>query len=546
MVLTKSSQASLCHEIPIELLPQSNQDAIQITRSLGIRYLWIDALCILQDLDDPSDWLKESARMGDVYKFAYVTISASRASTGGEGCFAEHQPLEARFATSRSLTKMSTQHKQIQSKSQIELKDVNPVTFVDDPAMADSSETDEVLPENEEPQTLKELRWQELQGQSGNQIEPLETSVLSMLTSEEVILEMLIRQEHLLHPTSTLLRTLHEELIQIQSSREQAAKNSETQNGSNSAQGSKAENFSKGIVPHESTNLSVYSKDIGMKILMRINVADPKESLILHTLRRSFFEVEQWRKSNFTLKGPVVNSNLFPRDSVLAKFTPLHDKSLLSIEERRQEKNLRLKIAQNPTKSSLLEQYNQIWEKQRERASLRDANESDIVIKTLQTDLWATEVDASPLSRRAWTLQERLLSTRVLHFTQSQLFWECECSKACETWPQPEFKRTSATESRTTNPFENQEKRQLDGAKLTPLEKHWEEIVELYTDANLTREEDKLVAISSLANTIRQKTKDQYYAGLWRKDFVRNLLFCVELPQKPVTVKYRAPSSTLR
>lgn len=97
MILTKASLASLCEEIPLDLLPQSNQDAIRITRHFGIKYIWIDALCILQDLDDVSDWLRESSRMGDIYKFAYLTISAFQASTGKEGCFAERQPLEARF-----------------------------------------------------------------------------------------------------------------------------------------------------------------------------------------------------------------------------------------------------------------------------------------------------------------------------------------------------------------------------------------------------------------------------------------------------------------
>jgi hypothetical protein len=39
----------------------------------------------------------------------------------------------------------------------------------------------------------------------------------------------------------------------------------------------------------------------------------------------------------------------------------------------------------------------------------------------------------------------------------------------------------------------------LDGVALTPLEDHWEELVEIYTDAQLTRPEDELVTISSLA-----------------------------------------------
>ncbi|KAL9618622.1 MAG: hypothetical protein Q9160_006663 [Pyrenula sp. 1 TL-2023] len=48
-------------EMPYESLPKTFQDAITICRSLSIRYLWIDALCILQDSKE--DWAKESALM---------------------------------------------------------------------------------------------------------------------------------------------------------------------------------------------------------------------------------------------------------------------------------------------------------------------------------------------------------------------------------------------------------------------------------------------------------------------------------------------------
>lgn len=168
--------------------------------------------------------------------------------------------------------------------------------------------------------------------------------------------------------------------------------------------------------------------------------------------------------------------------------------------------------------------------------------ESDIVVKSLQMDLWATEVDASPLSRRAWTLQERLLSTRVLHFTESQIFWECQSKKACETWPYPESKVYPPTNHDGDSNEDRKTVHPLDGVALTPLDKHWEEIVEIYTDANLTRAEDKLVAISGLAKEIQERTQDQYYAGLWGKSFRQGLLYCLEVPQPPPTFKYRAPS----
>jgi hypothetical protein len=60
-------------------LPKTFQDAVIITRSLGVAYLWIDSLCILQD--DTEDWSKEAARMKDVYTNCYAMISADNSST---------------------------------------------------------------------------------------------------------------------------------------------------------------------------------------------------------------------------------------------------------------------------------------------------------------------------------------------------------------------------------------------------------------------------------------------------------------------------------
>jgi hypothetical protein len=64
-------------------LPQTLRDAIFLTRYLGIRYLWVDCLCIVQD--DNADWEREASRMADVYSNAYLTLRATRASHCGEG-----------------------------------------------------------------------------------------------------------------------------------------------------------------------------------------------------------------------------------------------------------------------------------------------------------------------------------------------------------------------------------------------------------------------------------------------------------------------------
>jgi hypothetical protein len=64
-------------------LPQTFRDAVKVALFLGVRYLWIDALTILQDSIE--DWVKEASLMGHVYKNSLLNIgaTASRDSQGG-------------------------------------------------------------------------------------------------------------------------------------------------------------------------------------------------------------------------------------------------------------------------------------------------------------------------------------------------------------------------------------------------------------------------------------------------------------------------------
>jgi len=71
--------------IRYEYLPKTIRDAIEITRQLGIRYIWIDALCIVQD--DRLDWASESAKMGAIYSASFLTIAADSSVDCDGGCF---------------------------------------------------------------------------------------------------------------------------------------------------------------------------------------------------------------------------------------------------------------------------------------------------------------------------------------------------------------------------------------------------------------------------------------------------------------------------
>ncbi|TGO86045.1 hypothetical protein BPOR_0340g00050 [Botrytis porri] len=96
-ISTSSTTATLPryqNELPFELLPANFRDAIIITRELGVKYLWIDSLCIIKD--SQHDWEQESQKMGTVYRDALVTIYAmsSAASTGGIIPSPAYEPVE--------------------------------------------------------------------------------------------------------------------------------------------------------------------------------------------------------------------------------------------------------------------------------------------------------------------------------------------------------------------------------------------------------------------------------------------------------------------
>lgn len=92
-VLTQSTLERNMETIPLSSLPQTLRDAITITKWLGFRYLWIDALCILQDSKE--DWEKEAAVMGKVYFNAVVTIAASAASDSSKGFLVPREDFDA-------------------------------------------------------------------------------------------------------------------------------------------------------------------------------------------------------------------------------------------------------------------------------------------------------------------------------------------------------------------------------------------------------------------------------------------------------------------
>lgn len=103
--LKTTNYPSMEEGINIDLLSRNFQDAISTTRRIGISYLWIDSLCILQDSAD--DWSTESPTMGQVFSGAVCVISATASESSSGGCFRQRL---ARSATWNLLSTSKTRY----------------------------------------------------------------------------------------------------------------------------------------------------------------------------------------------------------------------------------------------------------------------------------------------------------------------------------------------------------------------------------------------------------------------------------------------------
>ncbi|KAF2018255.1 HET-domain-containing protein [Aaosphaeria arxii CBS 175.79] len=146
-----------------------------------------------------------------------------------------------------------------------------------------------------------------------------------------------------------------------------------------------------------------------------------------------------------------------------------------------------------------------------------------------------------PLTKRAWTLQEHVLSTRVLHYTPTELLFECKTSYRCECLPaRKNYPTTPALIPKALSSLKTNKKH--DG-----IWDVWQRILETYSHRNLTVASDKLPAISGIAKTIQKATGSSYLGGLWADHLASDLLWNSMLPRTGegtsyALESYRAPT----
>jgi hypothetical protein len=156
-------------------------------------------------------------------------------------------------------------------------------------------------------------------------------------------------------------------------------------------------------------------------------------------------------------------------------------------------------------------------------------------------EAWADVYNTTPLRFRAWTLQERELSPRVLHFTKHQLLWECRTLKASSEIP---WKETATWDKsrRRNRLFDDELKVDAILQRSTETSNNWFGVIEDFSGRFITVGTDKLPALSGLAHEV-QSGRGRYAAGLWETDMPCCLLWNLrqaEAATRPS--EYRAPT----
>jgi hypothetical protein len=162
--------------------------------------------------------------------------------------------------------------------------------------------------------------------------------------------------------------------------------------------------------------------------------------------------------------------------------------------------------------------------------SLPNSPEKGHMLISEQKTSWDKLAQAS-LNRRAWVMQERALSRRILDYAEDQLYWECQ-KETCSENKQISDGKTLHTIIQPLDFFH----------KEPQLHSNWYGLLSEYTNTALTREENRLPALAGIARFIERVTGDRSVAGLWKSDLHFGLLsISVDSDMKnPKTV--RAPS----
>lgn len=188
---------------------------------------------------------------------------------------------------------------------------------------------------------------------------------------------------------------------------------------------------------------------------------------------------------------------------------------------------------------------------------------------------------SDPVDSSAWTLQEQLLSQRLLVYSTDTLQWRCKGVVANLRSPkyvvQPDQPWFSANALNFVQPYPapllfNQDKldlrsgggnpahdqventvislkpstssldqQELEPRRIQRLHEQWTHLIEIYSMRSMKYASDKLVALASIAQRFGDSLRTQYVAGLWEVHMLENLMWRTNRGATEISI-YRAPS----
>jgi hypothetical protein len=155
------------------------------------------------------------------------------------------------------------------------------------------------------------------------------------------------------------------------------------------------------------------------------------------------------------------------------------------------------------------------WKLQNERKWISEVDGS-VMIKIFKPScippIWDESFSGQPLNQRGWVLQERQLSRRVLHYTKSKLLWECRSLRACDDMPWGLSHGSAARKLRVLDGREGSWKGGIFNA--------WHYMTQDYSSMLLTKDTDKLGALSGMAKEVQRSLASNYIAGICGGEFL--------------------------
>ncbi|KAI0534162.1 heterokaryon incompatibility protein-domain-containing protein [Xylaria digitata] len=140
------------------------------------------------------------------------------------------------------------------------------------------------------------------------------------------------------------------------------------------------------------------------------------------------------------------------------------------------------------------------------------------------------QIEFSPLFNRGWVVQERLLSRRILYFTDNNIIWQCLKGYASATYcwniatneSASVYKKEDMYTRRTLRNQIIRDHSSINGAR-DLLDIWYRGIVSRYSGTDLTKSRDRLPALSGIAAVVHKLIGSRYFAGHWELDLLSSL-----------------------